>query len=146
MEELLRNLMNCGFIVFKRDANFVLKKIPTPRDPRESITDEVLQSDTSTIVFDDYAEALRSAKKLISDELAEDEMIVRDSNAGTLWKIQIRYQHRGLGMKIEDLGELPSVPYPEAVRLAEQRAQEFADNGDNMVEKWEVKVFPYIPD
>lgn len=142
MEELLRTLMNCGFLIFKDDTKFVLKKVSTPADPRESITDAV-QSDTSRITFDDYAAAVKAARALIDKD--EDEMIVRDSQKDTLWKAQMRYKHRGLGVRFEDLGELPSVPYPEAVRLAGQRAQEFA-NMDEMVEEgWEVKVFPHKP-
>jgi len=143
MDDLLRDLMNCGFIIYKDDANFVLKKVATPSDPRVAISDTV-QSDTSKIVFDDYAEAIKKAKAL-SLVKKEDEMIVRDSSNSSIWKIQMMYQHRGLGTKFEDLGELPSVPYPEAVRIAKQRAQEFADY-NTMVESWDVKVFPSVPD
>lgn len=149
MEELLRTLMNCGFLIFKDDTKFVLKKVSTPADPRESITDAVIsggipQSDTSRITFEDYATAVKTAKAMIGKD--EDEMIVRDVQKDTLWKAQMRYKHRGFGVRFEDLGELPSVPYPEAVRLASQRAQEFA-NMDEMVEEgWEVKVFPYKPE
>jgi len=131
MEDLLRNLMNCGIIIYKDNAKFVLKKVATPADPRTT---------DAFVVFDDYAEAIKNAKVLLNIK-NEDEMIVRDSSKSSIWKIQMMYQHRGLGVKFEDLGELPSTTYPEAVRLAKQRAQEFADS-DSMVESWDVKVYP----
>lgn len=136
MEDLLRDLMNCGFIIYKKDVKFVLKKVATPADPRLYIK----SIHSPEMIFDDYAEAIKEAK-LLSFVKVGDEMIVRDSNKDSIWKIQMMYQHRGLGVKFEDLGELPSTTYPEAVRIAKQRAQEFADS-DTMVESWDVKVFP----
>lgn len=124
MSELLKNLMNCGFIIFKSDTKFVLKKMATPCDSRESITDTV-QSNTSEIIFNDYDEAVQAAKKLL--------------NIKCVQKIQMCYTHRGLGVQFEDLGELTNVSFSEATQIAKQRAQEFADSNE-MVENWEVKV------
>jgi len=130
MENLLRHLMNCGFIIFKDDTNFVLKKVATPCDPRKSITDTV-QSDVSEIKFDDYSEAIQAAKKLVDfkGDIVEESKCAKK----VYYKVQMCYMHK----------ELPNVPWVEATQLAEQRAQEFAEMND-MIESWEVKVYPCL--
>lgn len=131
--ELLQELMNKGFLIYQNDTTFVLKKIPTPADSRHAITDEVV-SDTSVIACDSFNEAISKAKKLCEWKDPVDPSLT--------WRVQFRYQHRGLGIKIDNLDDIVGVAYPEALDIARRCAAKIADKDDLIEDGWEVKVFP----
>lgn len=127
--------MNNGFLVYESNKGFVLKKIPTPENPKTYITEES-QEDTSVKIFDTFLDAVKEA-----DSLCE---VSKPEEVKNIWNIQMRYNHKGLGVRFFDFGETLNVSYKEAVEMAKQEAEKFANDDDMIEEDWDVKVVPVV--
>jgi hypothetical protein len=147
MEDLLKEMMRCGLLIFDYDGtgpNFVLKKIPTPADKRPSIIQE-FGPDTSVEYFATYYEALEKAKSFIGwEEKPEEKKIVSTHMDKHPWMIQLMYRHRGLGPQFEDLGMTKEgISYDDALVEAKERAKAHIDAYlEDVVEGWDVRIRP----
>ena len=128
MEDLLKEMMNRGFMIFESGAKFVLKKSGTPFDGRVYIMD-----DSSMMSHDSFNEALDSAKDLIG---------WNPKPVDRPWVMQMMYNHP-TGPQFIDLGEISQVSYEDAVKEASVRADRYIDEfSENNISKHEVRVRP----
>ena len=121
MDDLYRNMMNRGFLIFESDAKkFTLAKRPTPADSR----------DFSDQDFNSWSDAFNKAKELSNLQVNK-------------WKVLLKYNHSGLGMQFTDLGEIKSMPYKEAKLEADKMSLEFfATLDDEFIVGWEARISP----
>jgi len=131
MEELLKELMNRGFLIYEDYGGFVLCKICTPADKRSK----------TPLIFGTYEEALADAQEII-DWKPKKTVTARTAEHG--WMMELMYRHSGLAPKFVDLGEMGPVKHDEAMAEANRRGkrhiEEFLDMDDV---GWEVRVRPY---
>jgi len=141
-DNFFQHMMNRGFLIFEAGTKFVLTKLPTPADPRPAITDEV-KANTSELEFDSWDAAVAKAKYLCQWQDQVNETIPHQN--GTGWLMQMMYQHRGLGRKVAELGEVGPVSYDKAKAEAEERARRYVEDGfaEGEIERWEVRIRPF---
>lgn len=151
MEELLKALMDRGFLIYRYETDpppslamprpkFVLKKIRTPADSRPFDLGD--GDDTLIEYFASFEEALDKAKKMI-DWQPKKTVTGRSIEHG--WMLELMYRHKGLGPKFVDLGEMKPSSYEIALADAKLRAVDHINeflNEDN-IEGWDVKIRPY---
>ena len=139
MEEVLKELMNRGFLIYESDAKFVLAKFPTPADPRTAITEEVLP-DTSRLEFNTFVMAMEEAKLLID---WKDKRTTSTELVNCVWVMQMMYHHP-TGPKFVELGEMSSVTYDVAVSEARSRAERYLEELPEAegISGFDVKVRP----
>lgn len=128
--DLYPTLMNRGVLIFESDAKFVLRKIPTPADPR----------DLKGTIHRSYGEALDDAKVLIEWE----EGVLNHQQADADWKMELMYRHTGLGAQFADLGEMASTSYEKAKAEAQRRGEAYIHQSslEKHVVSFEVRVRP----
>ena len=130
----LKELMNQGFLIFESSTNFVLKKVPTPANPKQAITDKV-EPDTSVREFNSYDAAFQVACQLAG---------LQKESPALLWEVNLRYFHNGLGFKTEALEPVEKETYALAMAVAKQQAERFVEKelDERHVTEWEVRVRP----
>ena len=139
MEDLLKELMNKGFLIFEDNAKFVLCKIPTPADTRAVITEEIV-SDASRLLFDSFVSALSQAKVMIN---WTDKETMQTQLSDTIWVMQMMYQIPS-GPKFIELGEMGSVSYDVAVKEARMRADRYIEESllAEDIAEYDVRIRP----
>lgn len=134
MEQLYREMMNQGFVIFQWNAKFVLEKINTPAN----------QMTGESWMFDSFEDALERVKGLISWKEPEQPKTANVQTKSTTWQMQMMYRHKGMGTKFVDLGELGAASFQTAMDEAKKRAESYIIHSD--IEKdvtgFEVKVRP----
>jgi hypothetical protein len=101
--------------------------------------------DTSVKYFYSYQDALDFCKEKIDWKEPTPPAAQVTQDADSVFKMELMYRHRGLGMKFADLGELPNVEYEVAKEEARIRGEKYIKEfvGEKDVDGWEVKVQPY---
>jgi len=154
--ELLKELMNRGYLIFdssgpkSTDQHFTVRKVSTPcdsltyLDTYEDKPEGVFN--TSVKYFDSYEQSLDFCKKEIDwkEESPPEAQLIQQ--ADSVFKMELMYRHRGLGLKFSDLGELANVEYAVAKEEARIRGEKFIKEivGEKDVDGWEVKVQPCV--
>lgn len=139
MDDLLKYLMNKGFIIYEIDAEtyeewdkfYILTKYSTPHDSRTVISEEFEESKHST-----WEEAIDEAKKVSG---WNNPFIGK-----TDWSLQMLFQHYGLGFQIVDLESIKASSYIEAKVIGKIFAQKFIEENfkKGEIEKWETRLKP----
>lgn len=137
--ELYREMMNNGFLIYEKNAKFVVYKMPTENDTRYFGEMEVYNS---------FETAMNEIKKMILWKEKKDNKPVAASvqTATTTWKMEMMYHHKGLGTKFADLGELGTTSYENANIEAKKRAQSYIDQSglEKSIDGFEVRVRPCV--
>jgi hypothetical protein len=137
MLELLKELMNYGYVVFYNDSNFRVMKIETAFDSSNTLDDQ-----RNFIDFSSYADAIAFCKERIGWVDPEPAVTAVNSNLDTFWQMELMYRHRGLGLQSAILGQLKKVSYERAKEIAKERADDYLGGFKDEVESWEVRVRP----
>ena len=64
---MLEKMMDNGLLIFEEDSKFVLKKIPTPKNPDTTICDDIVP-DASRITFGSYDLAFEKALSILKEK------------------------------------------------------------------------------
>lgn len=150
MEELLKELMDRGFLIYRYETDpplssamprpkFVLKKIRTPADDRPFDLGD--GDDVLVEYFASFEEALEKAKKMIDwEEIEVKKAVMKNS-----WVMQLMFRHTGLGPQFADLGEVEGISFDEAVAEARKLAETHINKSldEDKIDGWDVRVRPY---
>lgn len=144
MKELLRELMDRGFLIYRYETDpplsstrpkFVLHKIQTPADNQQSIKGT---SGNPSEYFASFDEALDKAKNMIDWKDPEPPKKIAPKHS---WMAELMYRHV-LGPQFEDLGEINNLSYIEAVEAAKILAETYITEHleEDKIDGWDVKV------
>lgn len=148
MKELLRELMDRGFLIYRYETDlpsssmlrpkFVLKKVGTPADNRSfdlgDGDDELVEH------FASFEEALDKAKEMIDWKDVKEE-VKQVTQEPHLWVAELMYRHV-LGPQFEDLGEIDNLSYKEAMSKAKELAESYITEylEEDKIDGWDVRV------
>ena len=140
MSELLKELMNRGYVVFTHTLpNYRVMKVATPADPSNTFDNQMNVKE-----FANYTIALEFCKEQIGWIDPEPAMMASNSNSNTFWQMELMYRHRGLGLQSAILGQLKKASYEKAKEIANERAEDYVSTFRDDIEGWEVRVRPCL--